>query len=146
MIPNGIIEINPAPPGAAHDERTRGAVMKFAGNALAAMGALLAACSSESGKTISAADLDRPWPFTVSTGTIGCEDGLPYFESEGTRYALNGLGRSRWPYVEPLLQVDEEIWAVVKLSDPGGYVPKIDPGEVREAASALCTGATGATL
>ena len=90
---------------------------------------------------ISAADYASQglvWPFTVPRGRIGCEQSFPYFEAGGVRYALNGRARSRWDYVEPLLKVDEQSWNVIRRIDPHGYVPKIDPMDVRDAARALC--------
>jgi hypothetical protein len=44
---------------------------------------------------ITAAEFGRDWPLTVEGGTLVCEGpsavGAVYFETEGTRYGVNGL-------------------------------------------------------
>ncbi|MFN3387461.1 MAG: hypothetical protein ACK40O_00905 [Allosphingosinicella sp.] len=73
------------------------------------------------------------WPFTVDRGRIGCEQGLPYFEDEGVRYALNGRARARWPYAEPVLQTDDSL-----PPDRNGWQARVNPRDVLDEARKLC--------
>jgi hypothetical protein len=78
------------------------------------------------------------WPFTVPGGTLGCVKGTPFFEANGKRYALNGIGRALYPYADDVLKVDEESWRLLRRGDPNGYVPKVQPGDALVEAQKLC--------
>jgi hypothetical protein len=77
----------------------------------------------------------REWPFIPAKVTIGCEDGLPWVDSGEDRYALNGKARSRWVYADPILRIDQK---TMSLLGGKGYQVRLDPGEERMQALALC--------
>lgn len=53
------------------------------------------ACKGK-GVDISADTVDFPWPFTVASGRVECQDGQAVvFISNGITYSLNGLADSR---------------------------------------------------
>ena len=58
---------------------------------------LVAGCGGTAGKSghvdVSAANLS-PWPFTVSSGVIACDNGAVTFTAGGKKYALNGSAQA----------------------------------------------------
>lgn len=75
------------------------------------------------------ADQVAPWPFTVSSGTLRCRNGiLVTFEAGGVEYALNGSAKTAgYPSVEP-------VWA----EDPQLPGLRVDIHPALLAGSALC--------
>lgn len=64
--------------------------------AVPAIWAAVAGGSSSTGRSAEVtAQTLTPWPFTVDTGELSCEDDAVTFTAAGVRYALNGTAKDR---------------------------------------------------
>lgn len=73
--------------------------------------------------------LGLEWPLTVEAGTLNCSGGAVTFETDGTRYAVNGTARATgdYPDIAP-------IWAPT----PGGLGLKKNIGDLIDQGLRLC--------
>ena len=82
------------------------------------------------------------WPFTVDGGRLGCDPGdFLWFEFDGQRWALHGRARSRYPYADPILRVDERLVRQLRSAgDTNPYEPRVSVQDAMEEARKLCPG------
>jgi len=109
---------------------------------LAVVAGMIGGCSSATTATsdrktatISRATFQGDWPFTVPTGTLGCEPagsplGAVTFATGGKVYAVNGIA----------LDGHYADMAPIWRRDPSGVFPKVNIGAVLEAGLRLCGG------
>ncbi|MDK1476060.1 DUF2511 domain-containing protein [Streptomyces sp. 549] len=50
-----------------------------------------------------------PWPFTVDTGTLACDQGKITFEAGGTEYGLTGSAQSSYAKPDPIWVDDPDV-------------------------------------
>jgi hypothetical protein len=88
---------------------------------------ILLACGNQYEVEISRATFEGTWPFTVESGTLGCDQGRIYFTSGDKTYGINGYAKSK--YSEP-----DEIWE----DNPELPGLKIGIGDVIKKGTELC--------
>jgi hypothetical protein len=88
---------------------------------------ILFSCSNSNEIEILKETFEGDWPFTVESGTLGCDKSMIYFTTNGKTYGINGISKKTYP--EP-----DEIWA----DNPDIPGLKISIGDVVNKGMELC--------
>lgn len=73
------------------------------------------------------------WPFTVTKGTLHCENDCAWFQSGSKKYALNGTAKSRFKGKKGWVDI-QKIWK----NDPDIQGARVSIGPILEKAKSLC--------